>query len=322
MQFKKAIFAICATTLTISASAATPATKNQQQINNYINMMVQTHHFKKQELEQLFAHFTPNQKIIDAMKSPYEAKPWTTYRKLFIQDNRINAGVTFWQAHKTELKQAQQQYGVPASVIVAIIGVETMYGKHTGKYSVFNSLATLAFNYPKRAKFFRYELTNYLLLSHEEQFPVLKAKGSYAGAMGIMQFMPSSIRKYAVGNLKNQLFTQDRAAIFSIANYLKSHGWQQGKPIATPIKHSVNPSWFSKNAKKFYSSQIINSAGISTPANITKASFINLPKDPNSNTWMVYKNFRAIMSYNPRIPYAMAVYQLSQKIADKMQHHG
>jgi membrane-bound lytic murein transglycosylase B len=290
---------------------------DQPEIKQYIQTMVQTYNFKQHELEQLFAHFEPNEQIIASMNKPYEEQPWSKYRKVFIQPQRISGGVAFWQKHQKDLATAQAQYGVPASIIVAILGVETMYGQHTGNYSVFNSLATLAFDYPKRAKFFKEELTNYLLLSHEEHFPALQAKGSYAGAMGMMQFMPSNIRKYGVDTAGNQ----EKSAIFSIANFLKDHGWQNGQAVAAPVGSNVNPNWFSDKANQYQSSQAINRAGIATPNNIAKASFVKLPEDPTSNNWMVYKNFHTIMSYNPRIAYAMAVYQLSQAIDKEMSNH-
>jgi membrane-bound lytic murein transglycosylase B len=298
----------------VSNATINTNTADQPAIQQYIQTLVEKYNFKQHALEKLFAHFEPNEQIIASMNKPYEEQPWSAYRKVFLQPQRISGGVAFWQKHKKELTKAQAQYGVPASIIVAILGVETMYGEHTGNYSVFNSLATLAFNYPQRATFFKDELTNYLLLSNEEHFPALQAKGSYAGAMGMMQFMPSNIRKYGVDTSGNKA----KSAIFSIANFLKDHGWQNGQAVAAPVGSNVNPNWFSDKANQYQSSQAINRAGIATPKNISKASFVKLPEDPTSSNWMVYKNFDIIMRYNPRIAYAMAVYQLSQAIDKAM----
>ena len=170
----------------------------RQDVDAFINTMVTQHQFNRTELNTLFEHVNLNQSIVDAMNKPHEKLPWYKYRTLFVTDEHVKGGLAFWNQHEAALKRAEKQYGVPAEIITAIIGVETRYGKMTGKYPVIDALSTLAFNYPPRAGFFRKELSEYLLLTREEHIDPLSLKGSYAGAMGHPQFMPSSYRNFAI----------------------------------------------------------------------------------------------------------------------------
>jgi len=180
--------------LLMTASRAAPALElgNHPAIQELIDEMVSQHQFERIELERLFRQVAIRDNVVRAMKRPAERLPWHRYRSLFISDQSIQNGVTFWARHQTTLERASEQYGVPAQIIVAIIGVETRYGKVLGKHRVLDSLTTLVLRYPRREKFFRRELVEFLLLSREEGFDPLALLGSYAGAMGVPQFMPSS----------------------------------------------------------------------------------------------------------------------------------
>ena len=173
--------------------------------------------------------------VIASMERPAESLTWRKYQKIFLTPSRIKRGVEFWKAHRATFKRAQKKFGVPPEIIIAIIGVESFYGRHMGKHRVIDSLATLGFRYPRRAKFFRRELAEFLVLSHEEGLDPLTVKGSYAGAMGMPQFIPSSYRAYAVdfdADKSRDLVASVGDTIGSVGNYLHRHGWGAGKPIA------------------------------------------------------------------------------------------
>ncbi len=193
-------------------------------LSEFIDEMVTKHQFERNNLESLFEKVEVKQSILKAISRPAErSKPWYDYRKIFISNKRIKGGVTFWQQHSDDLAKAEQQYGVSAEIIVAILGVETRYGGNVGGYRVIDALSTLAFRYPPRSPFFRSELENFLILTREENMSQLDPVGSYAGAMGLGQFMPSSYRAYAVDFDDDQyrdIWTNPTDAIGSIANYL------------------------------------------------------------------------------------------------------
>lgn len=197
-------------------------------IPEFIDQMVVKHKFRRSELENVFAHAQLVQPVIDAISRPATAKPWPEYRVNFVNPQRIRLGLQFWHKYRKSLQRAEQKYGVPQDIIVAVIGVETIYGQDPGSFRTLDALTTLAFDYPPRADFFRSELENFLLLAREQQFNLLDIRGSYAGALGIPQFMPSSYRTYAVdfnGNHRINLLRENRDAIGSVANYLKEFGW-------------------------------------------------------------------------------------------------
>ncbi|MGA7595698.1 MAG: lytic murein transglycosylase B [Gallionella sp.] len=197
-------------------------------IPEFIDQMVAKHNFRRGELENVFAHAQLVLPVIDAISRPATAKPWPEYRVNFVNPQRIRLGLDFWQKYRKTLQRAEHKYGVPQDIIVAVIGVETIYGQDPGSYRTLDVLTTLAFDYPPRADFFRGELENFLLLAREQQFNLLEIRGSYAGALGIPQFMPSSYRTYAVdfnGNRRINLLKENRDAIGSVANFLKEFGW-------------------------------------------------------------------------------------------------
>ncbi|HEX6928415.1 MAG TPA: lytic murein transglycosylase B, partial [Gammaproteobacteria bacterium] len=198
---------------------------------------LETQGFTRTELDRMFDGVAKQQKIIDAISRPAESKDWHEYEPIFLTEARIGGGVEFWNAHADLLARAEREYGVDAGVIVAIIGVETFYGRITGSWRVIDALATLGFDYPPRSSFFRSELEHFLLLAREEAIEPQTVSGSYAGAMGGGQFMPSSYREYAVdfdGDGKRDLWNSWADVIGSVANYLSRHGWRHGDVIAVP----------------------------------------------------------------------------------------
>ena len=220
--------------LTTNSAAASDRGFNTTALRAFIADMATKHDLDAAELTRLLNHAHAQPKIIAAMRRPAEAKPWHQYRELFLTPTRIQQGAAFWANAQPWLNKAEEQFGVPAEIIVGIIGVETQYGQHKGKFKVLDALATLAFNYPERAEFFRSELENFILLVREEKLDPLTLTGSYAGAMGTPQFMPSSYRRFAVdfdGDGKKDLIDSTADAIGSVANYFKSHQWHPGQAV-------------------------------------------------------------------------------------------
>ena len=202
-------------------------------VQAFIAELVQRHGFAEQELQMLFSKVQPADGVMQLMV-PAERPPWDQYRAMFVNDARIEGGLAFWKANRRALRRAEREYGVPAQYIVAIIGVETYYGKNMGRWRVIDALSTLAFDYPARSPFFKGELEQYLLLAREEGIDVFSLRGSYAGAIGIPQFMPGSLRRYGVDFDKDgtiDLRGSPADAIGSVANFLKGHGWRPGEPV-------------------------------------------------------------------------------------------
>ncbi|UCE88930.1 MAG: lytic murein transglycosylase B [Pseudomonadota bacterium] len=295
---------------------------DQQAIRSFVAEMNQRHGFDASELERLFARARLHQDILDAIARPAEAKPWFEYRPIFVNGKRIKGGVTFWNENAQNLGAAAERFGVPAEVMVAIIGVETRYGRHQGRYPVLDSLSTLAFAYPPRSKFFRGELEQYLLMAREEKMDPLAQLGSYAGAMGMPQFISSSFRRYAVdfdGDGRRDLWNSTADAIGSVGNYFSEHRWQPGQPIALQVKVS-GERWrqlLKDNKKPRWSPQQLAAHGVALPGDLSanlKGMLIELETDGEPEYWVGWDNFYVITRYNHSNLYAMAVYQLSEAI--------
>jgi membrane-bound lytic murein transglycosylase B len=313
-----------ATTSAPLASASTPdSLADRTEVQIFIAQMVNKHGFDSNALRNVFNRAYAQPEIIALITRPAEAKPWYAYRDIFLTNQRIQSGLAFWRSNEISLAKAERLYGVPAEIIVAIIGVETTYGGNTGKYRVLEALSTLAFDYPKRADYFRKELENYLLLTREEGIDPLSLKGSYAGAMGLAQFMPSSYLAYAVdfdGDGQRGLWVNPRDAIGSVANYLSKHRWQSGEPVTIPAQ--VNGERFqgllsSKLAKPSQSVGEFRRLGVIPQGFVNdQQTAILLELDGNSGPeyWLGFDNFYVITRYNQSPLYAMAVYQLSQEI--------
>jgi len=217
-----------------------PTYAKRPEVRAYIKEMARRHGFVEKELVYLFSRTHRIDPILQAIAQPAEkVKSWKEYRELLLSEKRLSGGREFWAAHRAALERAEREFGVPAEYIVAIIGVETLYGRNTGRYRVIDALSTLAFDYPPRAEFFREELTSYLLLARDEGINVFATKGSYAGAIGIPQFMPGSARRYAVdfdGSGAIDLHRSPVDAVGSVANFLKRHGWRTGDAVLLGAK--------------------------------------------------------------------------------------
>jgi len=292
-------------------------------VKQFINNMVKAHGFDKKQLTAVLnqARFQP--KIIESMEKPYEKKSWDQYKGLFLTPQRLQEGIAYWQANQKTLAKAEAKFGVPAHIIVATIGVETLYGKHQGNYRVLDALTTLAFNYPKRAAFFTKELKEYLLLCREQGVPATTYMGSYAGAIGKPQFMPSSYRFYAVdftGNGKRDLVNEDRDVIASVANYYHKHGWKMNELVAQPAKVSGGKyKTINTNARHAdYDFHQVIAAGVkplaAKAAHPMKAGLIELNTQKGEEYWLAYPNFYVITRYNTSPQYALVVYLLSQQL--------
>ncbi|MFR0675635.1 lytic murein transglycosylase B [Enterobacterales bacterium AW_CKDN230030176-1A_HGKHYDSX7] len=293
------------------------------QVAEFIGEMTRDHGFASEQLTSVFSEVQRKQSILDAISRPAErVKPWKDYRPMFLTEARIARGVDFWRQHEAALARAEQTYGVPAEVIVAIIGVETFFGRNTGNYRVIDALTTLGFDYPPRAAFFRKELREYLLLARAEQLDPLVPKGSYAGAMGLPQFMPSSFRAYAVdfdGDGHINIWTDPDDAIGSVANYFKAHGWVAGQPVvsrAVVIGDRVDEG-LTPGIEPVNSVAQLRALGWSSqdalPDDLSVTAF-RLDGEQGPEYWMGLKNFYAITRYNRSVMYAMAVHQLSQQL--------
>ncbi len=301
--------------------AAIP-TNERPEVKTFIAMMEKKHRFDGQQLDRLFAQVRIREKIISAMTRPAEGKPWYQYRPIFVTDKRTRKGVEYWRTNVDDLRRAEETYGVPAEIITAIIGVESYYGRHKGRDRVIDALSTLGFDYPARGRFFRSELEQFLLLAREEGADPLSFKGSYAGAMGKAQFIPSSYRNYAIdfnGDQRRDLINSNSDAIGSVANYLKRHGWQRGDRIAVPARvHGQGyRAVLEKGLKPKMTIAQMKASGIvsetALPAD-TMASLIALEQKDGTEYWLGLKNFYVITRYNHSPLYAMAVYQLAEAI--------
>lgn len=306
-------------------TACTSSLSNTKPVNEFIRTMASNHQFDKNELDELFQSAEIKDDILKKMAAPAEGLPWHRYRKIFMTEARINGGVKFWQENAAALAGAEQRYGVPAEIIVAIIGVETLYGQRTGNYRVLDALATLAFAYPPRSPFFRSELENFLLLCREEQLNPLDPTGSYAGAMGIPQFMPSSFRAYSVdfdNDGRRDIWHNNADVIASIANYFVQHHWQTGQAVAAPITATgtTYKTALNDNLKPNLRLATLESLNlkISVPLALdTKVKILELKQEQGEELWAVLDNFYCLTRYNHSPLYAMAVYQLSQSILNK-----
>lgn len=299
--------------------------------DDFIQLMVKKHQLDADYVTSALAKASVNQKVLKAISSPWEAKPWHQYYPIFLTPKRINKGVEFWLQHADTLRRAEQQLGVDAAIIVAILGVETYYGKVTGQYSVLDSLYTLGFHYPPRAEFFKKELAQYLLLAKEENFQPAKRKGSYAGAMGWGQFISSSYRHYGIdfdNDGSCDLFNNPVDAIGSVANYFNAHGWRTGEPAAYKVnvdQHKLT-GLLNKDLKLQHNWQQLLAQGVTLDNQQTgqlspqsKAKLLQFELATGYEYWVGLHNFYVISRYNHSPLYAMAVYQLSQQIKQKVQ---
>ncbi|WP_160154295.1 lytic murein transglycosylase B [Microbulbifer sp. ALW1] len=309
--------------LVLSACAQEQGHGDNVQAKAFVDYMVAEHNFNRDDLQTLMQEAKRKDSILKAIKRPAEkAKPWHEYRKIFLTNTRIRGGVEFWDKNAEALKAAEEKYGVPPEMIVAIIGVETRYGGNMGSYRVLDALATLSFNYPRRSKFFTKELENYLLMTRDEKLDPKELKGSYAGAMGFGQFMPSSYRNYAVdfnGDGRVDIWTDTEDAIGSVANYFVQHGWKPGEPVTVITQPLPNADMTIVNddLKPKWTVGELEAKGFPTTAQVTKdmpANVFSLDTQEGDQFWIGLNNFYTITRYNHSRLYAMAVYELGQEI--------
>ena len=327
-QCLKATLSLAGLCVLASAPVSMADYRQHPEAQKFIDDMVSKNGFKRPELEQWLAKAEKKQAILDAISRPAEqSKTWKEYRPIFIVPMRVDNGVKFWSENREVLERAEKEFGVPAEMIVSIIGVETNYGRNTGSYNVIDALSTLAFDYPPRAPFFRSELENYLLLTREQKHNPIEFKGSYAGAMGFGQFMPSSYRKWAIdynGDGFTDIWKSPEDAIGSVANYFVKHGWKPGEPVTVGahLTGEIPPEQFNTMIVPKVSVDEWRQRGINPIAWIpptTKVIALQFDGAKGLEYWLGLQNFYVITRYNRSPMYAMAVYQLSQDIKLAME---
>lgn len=304
---------------------AQPASYDKRpEVRAFIRELAKRHGFAEKELRAVFARVERMEPILQAIRKPPDPPVWSAYRGLFLTEKRIAGGVEFLQAHQGLLERAEREYGVPAEVIVAIIGVETFYGRNTGRWRVIDALTTLAFDYPPRARFFRSELEHYLVLARENGHDMLGVRGSYAGAIGIPQFMPSSTRAYAVdfdGDGVIDLRESTADAIGSVASFLKRHGWQPDAPVQL-MPEVEGEGWRAyAGIEPKHSLQELRGAGVRLESDLppdTRAVLVDL----GSEVRLGLKNFYVLTRYNRSIMYAAAIADLAAALGAAPQSPG
>jgi len=297
----------------------------REDVEQFIEKVAKTSDYSEQQLVDLFSQVKNQRQLFERMNKPAEKLEWHQYRKIFLTDKRIKAGIKFWREHRDLLQKVEQKYQVPAEIIVAIVGVETFYGTYKGKSPVFDTLVTFAFDYPKRARFFTSELEQFLRLSAAQKFDVRSIKGSYAGAMGMPQFIASSYRNYAVdfdGDGIANLFDNKQDVLGSVANYFKRHGWKPGQPVTFPLRlNKTTANKLKPGVKPNYRWKDLQKAGFTSKDKMDagdKVALIRLQQKKAPEYWAGLNNFYVITRYNHSELYAMAVYQLAQKIKQGM----
>jgi len=291
------------------------------EVVSFIQDMAGHRHLDAAELTKLFGQVDIQKKIIDAMDRPAESKPWWEYRKILLTEAHIQGGAEFWKRNRAALEEASNRYGVAPEMIVAIIGAESRYGEFLGSYRVIDALSTLAFGYPRRAEYFRKELEEYLLLCKEDDINPLQPHGSYAGAMGMPQFMPSSYRQYAAdgdGDKKRNIWSNPADAVASVANYFAHSGWHKAEPVAFPVtlagEFHGQPD---RSVKLEHSLDELRGQGLvfaDALPGATQVSLLMLDQQTGPEYWLALHNFQVITRYNHSPLYAMATYQLGKEI--------
>jgi len=304
-------------------ATATASYLERDDVKQWISETASSTGLDARKIEKVLAQAKPQQKVLDRISAPAEKTlTWADYRPIFIQPERIKAGQRFLREHASLLHDAELAYGVPAEIIAAIIGVETFYGRYKGRDPALSSLVTLAFDYPPRAKFFRRELAEFLLLAEEEVFDPLSINGSYAAAMGMPQFISSSYRAYAVDfdrDGRRDLWDSTADVVGSVANYLKRHGWVSGEPIAEEVKPNGDAyrQMLGKKLKPAWKRAELRARGVQTRSQSKKKkSVMEFQAKDGPQVWVGFQNFYAITRYNHSKLYALAVYELSKEIAN------
>ena len=319
--------ALCLACLLTAApsAAATPASfARMPEVQAFIAEMHDKHGFDRARMQRRFAAAKPIAAVLKAIQPPADPgiRSWQAYRGRFVEPQRIALGLAFWRRHALQLAAASSRYGVPEQIVVAIIGVETIYGRHSGHFNTFAALATLAFAYPPRAELFRHELEELLLLAREARVDPLAYRGSYAGALGLPQFLPSSLRRYAVdgdGDGRIDLERSAADAISSVANFLAVHGWQAGEPIAAAAQadpRRVGDLLLEGIAPRRTPAELAAFGVAAEGGADLPAALIDLVTPQQATEYRLgYRNFYALTRYNRSSFYAMAVADLAEELA-------
>jgi membrane-bound lytic murein transglycosylase B len=312
--------------LLLPFAAAAADYPSRPEVRSFIETLANRHGFDAQALATTFSRVRRSDEAIRLMTPPPAGgrRSWRSYRARFIDDNRIAAGLRFWREHEDTIRRASQRFGVPEEIIVSIIGVETVFGKITGDYRVIDVLTTLAFDYPRRADFFREELEHYLLLTRQDGVNPFSVRGSYAGAIGLPQFMPGSIRRWAVdfdGDGRIDLRESVADAIGSVANFLSAHGWETGAIIRYPAQIADPTRLAPLIESGILPTLTVDSMrvhGVSSPEPIARQTLLALIDLPNGDEpaeyWLGARNFYVITRYNRSNFYASAVTEFSQAL--------
>ena len=342
--------AACASATAIAAARHKPnATAaigyaSRSDVRGFIDELVRDEGFSRANLRRWLGDARYQKKIVDAMQRPLLAPPkWYEYAPRFLNEERIGAGVEFWRAHEQALDRAEAEFGVPPEIVVAIVGVETFYGRNTGAYRVIDALATLAFDYPRRAPYFRNELREFLLFARDEKLSPLVPRGSFAGAMGLPQFMPGSLRRYAIdfdGDGRIDLWNSGDDVVGSVANYLARHDWIRGQPVwaKATVAESQRDAALARLDGGISERRPLaawNADGVAAevapdPAMEQPVGLLLLeegpdpqadtavdppePAQPTESLWIVYPNFYVITRYNKSRLYAAAVTSLAEEL--------
>ena len=325
MYIKSARFILRSVLLSIVTLSIFADYENRDSVKGFVNEVAKKDGFDPQQLLNIFEQVEKKQRIIDLISRPAEkAKPWHEYREIFVTAPRIAAGVEFWEENEAALNRAGSKFGIPIEIIVAVIGVETNYGRNKGSFRVMDALSTLAFDYPPRARFFRSELRELLLLAREENKDPLELIGSYAGAMGYGQFIPSSFRAYAIdfdGDGARDIWSNQTDAIGSVANYFFRHGWDGEGPIAVPVTVTDERAdqFANQGLKPKRSIAELRKAGVehvSLPDQTLGALF-RLEGRGGWEYWLGLHDFYVVTRYTHSHMYALAVVQLSKAVRSR-----
>src|SRR5215831_5658008 len=310
--------------------AATSNYAQRPEVRAFIDELARERGFSPKALSRLFAQVEYQPKVIELISRPVVAPPkWYEFAPRFLAQARIDAGVEFWRAHESALERAHAEFGVPPEIIVAIIGVETYYGRYTGSYRVLDALTTLAFDYPRRAEFFRSELKAFLLLAREEHISPLEPRGSYAGAMGLPQFMPSSIRAYALDyddDGKIDLAHDADDVVGSVAYYLARHGWKRGEQLMLPalIEDDAKDAALQRldagisepRPRAQWEAEGVTAFGSTAGLAPEPVGLLMLEEDGGPSFWVVFNNWFVITRYNRSRLYASAVVELAEALTE------
>ena len=328
--FSTALRAILPAFLLLTVSTELPAAEKARpldpEVEAFIEEMVQKHQFEAAALRKLFVQVKPRPGIVKAISAPSTARPWHEFRSRYLEPQRINTGVAFWREHAVTLEKARREFGVPEEIIVATIGVETFYGRHTGNFRVLDALATLAFRYPPRAELFRSELEHYLLLAREIGIDATGTVGSYAGAMGLPQFLPSSYRRYAIdfdGDGKKDIINSMADAIGSVANYYKAFGWRPGGAVVVPAEVSGNvDAVLEAGIKPEQKVAELRKLGVTPSGPVdegAEAALITAVAVTGPRYWLGLNNFYVITRYNRSVNYALTVNELAGELRSQFR---